>query len=155
MCVGMFWVSEFFKSGPCQGRRQAPPGGNAYQNGSQPNDISNVDFVITLVLKGQKNLPLSTLNKRSLWESLFRPRTRPPKCATPYFKACDFFNSCCKLTPTWPLRCTPPRVHVAAYCTVPTTPANPKRAPKRLLATLNRDGAFAAAYAASDQRRCR
>ncbi len=31
---------------------------------------------------GQKNLPLSTLNKRSLWESLFRPRTRPPKCAT-------------------------------------------------------------------------
>lgn len=40
----------------------------------------------------RKNLPLSTLNKRSLWESLFRPRSRPSKCAIPYSKAPDFFQ---------------------------------------------------------------
>jgi len=99
--------------------------------------------------------PTKTLNKRSLWESLFRPRTRPPKCAIPYFRALHFFNFWCKSTPTWRLRCTPARASAVAYCTGPTTPANPRRAPKRFLETLDRDGAFAATCAASVQRRCR
>ena len=153
---GGFGFPGFFKSGPCQGRQQAPPlVATLTKNGIQSNNSLDVDLGLTLVLWPDKKSPTTTLNKRSLWESLFRPRSRPSKCAIPYFKAPNFFNFYCKLTPNWRPKCTPPYASAVACCTVPTTPANPKGAPKRLLATLNRDGAFAATCAVSVQRRCR
>ena len=157
VCVRGFGFPGFFKSGPCQGRRQAPPPWWQPSPKRQPAQL-HLECRLQVnagTVASQKNLPLSTLNKRSLWESLFRPRTRPSKCAIPYFKAPNFFNYCCKLTPNWRPKCTPPCASAVAYCTGPTTLANPRLAPKRFLQTFNRDGAFAATCAASVQHRCR
>ena len=49
-------VSGIFKSGPCQGRRQVPPGGGPHQNGSQPYNSSNVDSELTLVVWPDKKI---------------------------------------------------------------------------------------------------
>lgn len=99
--------------------------------------------------------PKKTLNKRSFWESLFRPRTRPSKCAIPYFKVPNFFNFWRKLTPNVPIKCTKPDADAAACCTEPTTLANPGLAPKRFWVTLIFAGAFAATCAVNAQLPCR
>ena len=130
---------------PLPGRRRPPP----------PCSTDNL-LMATRQRDGQKKSPTTTLNKRSLWESLFRPRTRPSKCAIPYFIAPNSFGCCFKLMPTQQNRCTQRFAPCAAMacCIRPITRESPRRVPKKFFGTFNRAGAFAAACAASAQRPC-
>lgn len=153
MRLGKFGLLDFwyFYIRPLPGRRRRPP---QFCERRFTNRAIPLMFNTHKASMMDKKSPTKTLNKRSLWESLFRPRLRPSKCATPYFNAPNFFNYWCKLTPNWPLKCTPADAHAVACCTGPTTPANPRRAPKRFTTRSSRDGAFAATCAANVQRRC-
>ena len=133
LVFGIFYIRPL--PGPPAG---PPPGGNAYQYRHQPNNISNVDFGLTLLLDSHKKSPTTTLNKRSLWESLFRPRTRPSKCATPYSKIPNSSRCCCKLILTRLHKCNPVIAHAEQSCTKPTTRASRVAARVRSVLTLRR-----------------
>lgn len=150
MCVRRFWFPEFFISGPCQGAAGPPLFVSGFINHRWP-------FLTEFTqdrLECNKKSPTTTLNKRSLWESLFRPRSRPFKCATPYFKIPNSLLYCCKLTCTRPRLCNRAIVHAAQPCTKPTTRASRGAARQNFVLNLRAGSAFAAVNAANERLRC-